>query len=124
MLKILIVDDSVFSQKTTCGFLKSIFEQSEFFFASDGQEGFSKYKEIKPDYTFVDLLMPIVDGKELIKLIQEYDCEAKIFVLSADVQKNVREELEKSNILAFINKPLTNDKKNLICSIMKDTNHE
>ncbi|MDD3173958.1 MAG: response regulator [Herbinix sp.] len=124
MLKILVVDDSVFSQKITCNLMKGYLSDAEFFFANDGQEGYNKYKEIKPDYIFVDLLMPIIDGKELIKLIKEYDNTAKIIVISADVQKNVREDLEKCNIMTFINKPLNEEKANIIYDLIRDSKDE
>lgn len=124
MIKILIVDDSFFSQKTTATLLKKFLDNVEFFFANDGQEGFITYKKIKPDYIFIDLLMPKLDGRELIKLIKNYNSEAKIFVLSADVQKNVREEVEAYDIVSFINKPLNNEKAQLVCEIIRNNINE
>lgn len=124
MLKILIVDDSNFSQKIISNLLKSFLDNAEFFFASDGREGFSKYKEIKPDYVFVDLLMPNINGKELIKLIKEYDASCKIIVISADVQKNVREDMESYNIMYFINKPFNQEKAKFICDKMRNDKNE
>ena len=118
-MKILVVDDSVFSQKITCNLMKSVLEDAEFFVAGDGEEGLEKYKSIQPDYLFADLLMPKIDGKELIRLVKELDSAAKIVVISADVQKNVREELEKCNILAFVNKPLNEEKAKMISTLMK-----
>ena len=124
MLKILIIDDSVFAQKIASKFIKDKFSDCELYVANDGQEGFIKYKEINPDYTFIDLLMPKIDGKELIKLIKEYNNQAKIFVLSADVQKNVKEELEAYHIMAFINKPLNEEKMETINNLIRNTCHE
>jgi CheY-like chemotaxis protein len=118
-MKILVVDDSVFSQKITCNLMKGLLTDTEFIVAGDGEEGLEKYKAIQPDYLFVDLLMPKLDGKELIRLVKEIDSTAKIIVISADVQKNVREELEKADILAFINKPLNEDKAKLISALIK-----
>lgn len=124
MLKILIVDDSNFSQKIISNLLKSFLDNAEFFFANDGREGFDKYKEIKPDYVFVDLLMPNINGKELIKLIKEYDASCKIIVISADVQKNVREDVESYNIMYFINKPFNQEKAKFICEKIGNDKNE
>lgn len=124
MLKILIVDDSNFSQKIISNLLKSFLDNAEFFFASDGREGFRKYKEIKPKYVFVDLLMPNINGKELIKLIKEYDASCKIIVISADVQKNVREDMESYNIMYFINKPFNQEKAKFICDKIRNDKNE
>lgn len=124
MIKILIVDDSVFSQKITANLINKHLENIEISFAGDGQEGFLKYKEINPDYVLLDLLMPKISGKELIEMIKEFDKAAKIFVISADVQKNVREEIEAYNIIAFINKPLNDEKVQDICNIIKDNKND
>lgn len=118
MVKILIVDDSFFSQRINSNLLKDVFKDAEIFFANDGQEGFMKYKEINPDYIFLDLLMPKINGKELIGLIKEYDKDAKIFVVSADVQKNVKEEIEAYNVMAFINKPFNEEKAKFVSRII------
>ena len=118
-MKILIVDDSIFTQLTMAKLLKSYIEDLESFFASDGEDGFNKYKELNPDYVFVDLLMPIVSGQELVKLIKKYDTNSKIFVVSADVQKNVKKEIESYGIMKFINKPFTEEKAELVTKIIK-----
>lgn len=124
MIKILIVDDSFFSQKITANLIKKYLDKVEIYFANDGQEGFLKYKEIKPDYTFLDLLMPKVNGKELIKLIKDYNNDKNIIVVSADVQKNVKEEIESYNIMSFVNKPFNEEKAQLICEKMRNDKNE
>jgi two-component system chemotaxis response regulator CheY len=118
-MKILIVDDSRFVQLTTAKLLETYIENLEIIFASDGKEGFSKYKESKPDYVFIDLLMPNVDGQELIKLIKKQDKNSKIFVISADVQKSVRKEIESYGIIGFINKPFTQEKAESVAKLIK-----
>lgn len=119
MLKVLIVDDSIFSQKTTANLIGKLLDDVEIFFAKDGEEGFIKYKNIKPDYTFIDLLMPKINGQELLKLIKEFNNDAKVFVVSADVQKSVREEMEAYNVMAFINKPFNEEKAQLVCEMIR-----
>ena len=68
--------------------------------------------------------MPHLNGKELIKLIKEYDSESKIFVVSADVQKNVKEEIESYGIMGFINKPFNEEKAKFIYDIIKGDSNE
>jgi len=119
MVSILIVDDSVFSQKVTANLIKKYLSNSEINYANDGQDGFNKYKEIKPDYVFLDLLMPKVSGIELINMLKEYDEHVKIIVLSADVQKNVQEEIYGYDVVTFINKPFNDEKAKLICEMIR-----
>lgn len=124
MLKILVVDDSVFSQKVVANLLKNKMNDIEISFANDGEQGFIAYKELKPDYVFLDLLMPKINGQELIYLLKKYDADAKIFVVSADVQKNVKDEIDQYNILGFINKPFTEEKAQLVFDIIKENTNE
>lgn len=119
MIKVLIVDDSIFSQKITANLIGKLLDDIEISFANDGEEGFIKYKNIKPDYTFLDLLMPKLDGKELLKLIKKFNNDAKVFIVSADVQKSVKAEMEAYNIMAFINKPFNEEKAQLVCEIIR-----
>ncbi len=120
MRRILIVDDSIFSQKVIASMLKKHIDDAEYFFASDGEEGLSKYKELNPDYVLLDLLMPKMDGKTLICLLKEQDPNAKIIVISADVQKSVREEIDQYQVLSFLNKPFTEEKAKLICAMIEE----
>jgi two-component system chemotaxis response regulator CheY len=120
MIKILIVDDSIFSQKITSNLIRQFLNNAEIYSSSDGKEGFETYKEINPDYVFIDLLMPNLNGKDLIKKIRDYDADAKIIVLTADVQKNVREEIEKYNVLSFINKPFNEEKAKTVCDMIRN----
>lgn len=123
-MKILIVDDSSFSQKINANMLKNFLGDVELYFANDGKEGFELYKEVKPDYVFADLLMPNISGNDMIKSIKEYDDCAKIVVISADVQKGVKDEIEAYNIVSFINKPFNDEKAKLICDKIKGDLYE
>ncbi len=113
-MKLLIVDDSKFSQMIAEKHMKELFKDIEITFANNGEEGFNKYKELHPDYVFIDLLMPIINGQELVRLIKEYDKDSKIFVVSADVQKTVKKEMEGYGIMGFINKPFDEEKSQLV----------
>lgn len=118
-MKLLIVDDSKFSQIVTSNLLRNLFDDIEIILANDGEEGFKKYEENKPEYVILDLLMPKLNGKELIKMIKEYDEDAKLFVVSADVQKNIREEIESYEIMGFINKPFNEEKAKFVYDTIK-----
>ncbi|MGR6835948.1 response regulator transcription factor [Syntrophomonas erecta] len=120
MIRILIVDDSIFSQKITSHLIKQYLDNVEIYCSNDGNEGFATYKEINPDYVFVDLLMPNLNGNELIKKIRDYQADAKIIVLTADVQKKVKEEINKYNVLSFINKPFNEEKAKSVCDLMRN----
>jgi two-component system chemotaxis response regulator CheY len=84
--KILIVDDSGTMRKIIGGMLKE--EMYEICGeASDGGEGFEKYKELKPDLVTLDVNMPNVSGIESLKKILEFDSSAKAVMLTSEGQK-------------------------------------
>lgn len=117
-MKVLIVDDSIFSQRMTANLIKKYISDVELYYAVDGQDGYNKYKNVNPDYIVVDLLMPKIGGIELIGMIKEHNEHAKVIVLSADVQKNVREEVDALNIIDFVNKPFCDEKAKPMCEMM------
>jgi two-component system, chemotaxis family, chemotaxis protein CheY len=83
--KILLVDDSPISRRM----LKSCIPKDrgyELYEAGDGLAGFEAYKEVRPDVTFMDLTMPVMDGSEATGKIREFDPEAVVIVCTADIQ--------------------------------------
>lgn len=120
-MNILIIDDSAFSQRIIANLIVKYLDNVNTYFAKDGEEGLEKYKSIKPNYTFVDLLMPKLSGEELIKQINKYDSNAKIIVVSADVQKSIKEEIDSYGVMAFINKPFTEEKAKSVCEIIRNS---
>ncbi|MCI1858518.1 MAG: response regulator [Sporolactobacillus sp.] len=118
MIKILVVDDSKFAQRVTASMIGRYVENAEFMFAGDGEEGIDKFKALHPDFLIIDLLMPKLRGQDLIEKIRQIDFNAKIIVLSADIQHRVRLVLDKMGILSFINKPINEEKAKKIASII------
>lgn len=118
-MKILIVDDSIFAQKNIIRLLKEEFKDAEIITASDGLDGFESCKKFKPDYIFIDLLMPKMNGKELIMSIKENNIETKIIVVSADIQIEVKKEIENMGVFKFINKPFNREKAQKISQLMR-----
>ncbi|MEG4863732.1 MULTISPECIES: PAS domain S-box protein [unclassified Microcoleus] len=67
--KIVVIDDKWANRSVISNLLSPIgFEVSE---ANDGQEGWEKIIELQPDLIVTDLLMPELDGYELIKRVRE-----------------------------------------------------
>lgn len=120
MAKVLIVDDSKFSQKITASLIGKQLEDVTFEFAGDGEEGLEKFKSIQPDYIVTDLLMPKLRGQDLIERIRQLDFNAKVIVLSADVQSKVREVVRQMHVLAFINKPMNEAKAKDIADLIRN----
>ena len=104
MANIMIVDDSRTSRKI----LKQILEDSEHTVvgeAVDGEEGYLKYKELKPDLVTLDITMPKLDGLEALQLIKKCNENAKVVMITAAGQKEKMIQAIKYGAAEFIAKP-------------------
>ena len=103
--KILIVDDSPVSRKI----MKSCMpagKEYEFFEAGDGKSGIDKYVELRPDVTFMDLTMPVMDGMQALQEIIKIDPKAIVIVCTADVQMKTIFKVMNLGALMVVRKPI------------------
>ncbi|WP_209123501.1 response regulator transcription factor [Alkalihalobacillus sp. BA299] len=119
-MKILVVEDSLFVQNVIRKVILENIEGCEVITANDGKKGYKLFLEQKPDMVTTDLLMPVVSGQELVRKVREQDHETKIIVISADVQKATRDEVEELGVAGFINKPVTGEKAELLIKLIKE----
>lgn len=109
-MKVLIVEDSIFVQKMMSKLIGDHIPNCEIRTATNGEDGFRLYQEFEPDIITTDLLMPGLNGQDMLRMIREMDQDVKIIILSADIQKATREEVEQLGVSGFLNKPLTAEK--------------
>lgn len=104
-MKILIAEDSSFMRNV----LKDILSEQghDLIEAANGKETLEKYDVEKPDLVLLDIIMPEVDGMEVLRKIGR---TAKIVVISAVGQEKMIEEAKKLGALDYIVKPFDNDK--------------
>jgi len=84
--KVLVVDDNVDNRAVLVEYLKVLgFSLQE---ARDGQEGIKIALEFQPDVILLDLIMPVMDGKEMLKVIAEKSQlqDTVIFMISANIK--------------------------------------
>ena len=108
-MNILVVDDSIFVRQFIKKYLLEIRPDLELNFAASGEEGYQVYLEKKPSLIITDLLMPGMGGQAFIEAIRKNDQVTKIIVLSADIQRTVRDEILTLHISSFLNKPITRE---------------
>lgn len=104
MKTVLIVDDAAFMRKM----LSDILTKSGYNVvgeASDGNEAYSKYKELQPDIVTMDITMPICDGITAVKNIRADFPNANIIMCSAMGQQGMVIEAIQSGAKDFIVKP-------------------
>lgn len=81
---LLVVDDSPVSRKI----LRKVLPPGDFLIreASGGRECLELYGQSVPDLVFLDLTMPEMDGFQTLAALKELDPNARVVVLTADIQ--------------------------------------
>ena len=106
--KVLIVDDAIFMRNM----IKDIFSGSGFEVvgeAANGLEAVEKFKELKPDLTTMDIVMPFKSGIEATREIVKHDPEAVIVMCSALGQESLVMEAIEAGASDFIVKPFKSE---------------
>ena len=92
MPKILIVEDDPFLSEMYS--TKLIQEKFDVDFATDGKEAIKKAKEVKPDLILLDIVLPKMDGFEVLQEIKK-DPELRNIQIIALTNLGQKEEVEK-----------------------------
>ena len=102
--RVLIVDDAVFMRNM----IKDIIAGGDFEIvgeAANGIEAVERYRELKPDLTTMDIVMPFKSGIEATKEILAEDPQAVIIMCSALGQESLVMEAIEAGAADFIVKP-------------------
>lgn len=118
MANILIVDDSRTSRKI----LREILEEAGHTIVAEGvngEDGYLKYKELKPDLVTLDITMPKLDGIEALQLIKKFDEDVKVIMITAAGQKEKMIQAIKYGAAEFIAKPYeSEDVKQIVDKVL------
>ena len=105
MTKIMIVDDEPDLRNMINLMLEK--EGYETLTAENGPEFLEKVEQYKPDLVTLDVMMPDMTTKEILKHLQEKETNPKIILLT--VVQYSQEEIDKilalGNIVEYMNKP-------------------
>ena len=102
--KLLLVDDSGLARRS----MRAIFEPAGFEVveAEDGMTALERYYLEKPDVVILDLVMKGMYGLDVLTKLRELDPNARVIVVSADVQRSSQELVEAAGAVGFVNKPV------------------
>ena len=107
MARILVTDDSNFLRRRTCAILKEA--GYDILEADNGNACLEAITEHSPDALLLDLVMPEMDGFEVLQALQDAAYDLPVIVLTADIQDTVKTECMKLGAAGFINKPPKTD---------------
>jgi two-component system, chemotaxis family, chemotaxis protein CheY len=101
--KVLLVDDSSLARRSTRRILEGAgYEVVE---AEDGMAAIERYFVEKPDVVMLDLVMKGMYGLEVLNKLREMDPDARVVVLSADIQTSSRDLVQAAGAAGFLSKP-------------------
>ena len=104
-LKILICDDSALVRQQLSNILSAIGD-FEIFYAENGNAAVTKYAEVLPDLSFMDIVMPEKSGIDALKDIVSLNPGARVVMASSiGTQGNLKTAIE-SGAFDFIQKPV------------------
>ena len=101
--KVLLVDDSSLARRST----RRLLENAGYLVveAEDGLSALERFAIEKPDVVLLDLVMKGMYGLDVLRKLRELDPNARVIVVSADVQTSSHELVQAGGAAGFINKP-------------------
>jgi len=121
MATILVTDDSKFLRSLICKSLDT--NKHTILEACNGIECLQTITSQSPDVLFLDLVMPEMDGFEVLERIQNTKIKIPTIVLTADIQEGVAARCMDLGAMAYLNKPPKQDEllAALDCALIKVT---
>ncbi len=77
--------------------------------AENGEEGIRIFRKESPPIVFLDIKMPGIDGREVLKQIRETDHNAEVIIMTGHGDKELEREVMNLQANDYINKPFQND---------------
>lgn len=108
MAKILVIDDSPFVR----GFCRDVLSEAGFVVleAENGTQGLDTFRSERPDCVLLDVLMPDIDGLEVLKQIREVADRTPVLLMTGDDPGWARRTCESYGATAFLSKALSADR--------------
>ena len=108
-MKCLVVDDSKMSRMMLKKIIGNAHPDWEIMEAADGQQAVDTATGAELDIILLDYNMPIMDGGQAAEILRPLFPEAKMALLTANIQDSTK-ELAKNLNIDFIPKPVTEKK--------------
>ncbi|WP_313134338.1 response regulator transcription factor [Anaerocolumna sp.] len=92
--------------------------------AANGEEGIEKIKELKPDVVLADIMMPKVNGLEMIRRARE-EVRFKSVILTSYAEFDYAKEAIELKAYDYLMKPVDVDElKEVMCKLQAEIKHE
>jgi len=117
-LKVLVVDDSALNRQVIVEYLRH--KEIITIEAEDGEQALQLIDIEKPDIILLDLIMPIMDGFEVLEYLKKQNNTIPVIVITAYLKGNTFQKCMELGAKGFLNKPVKMQELfNLISQVME-----
>jgi len=103
-VRILVIDDDALVARVMAEALQS--EGNDVVVARGGEEGLRAIEENRPDGVFLDIVMPGMDGVEVLRHIRERAPDLPVIILTGWASERQIDEARKLGVTDIISKPV------------------
>lgn len=105
MIKLLTVDDEL----DVCDFIRDFFTSRGYsvLVALTGKEALAVVKKEMPKIVFLDIVMPDINGLEVLRQIKEFDPSIRVIMVSVADDRETKEKAARLGADEFIRKPFS-----------------
>ena len=104
MGRILVVDDEIEACNALEEFLS--LKGHEVYTALDGPTALARVQEIRPDIVLLDMIMPGMEGTEVLKNIKEFDFDTSVVMVTVVAEQNKAKKTMELGAFDYITKPV------------------
>lgn len=107
----MIVDDEPIANFITVRLFRQISKEMEIFEHTDAMIAIEKINEINPDYIFLDLNMPRMNGWVFLDEMKARGLKQKVFILTSSISTYDQEKSQEyENVITCIEKPVKKER--------------
>ena len=103
-MRILVIDDEPLVAGVVAEALRT--EDNEVVVARSGEEGLRAMEQTPPDAVFLDMMMPGMDGVEVLRRIRGTHPDLPVIILTGWASESQLEDLRKLGVTDVIQKPV------------------
>ncbi len=107
-MKIIIVEDEIRICEGICRLIEKISDDYEVVAKADnGEDGLRLILELSPDIVITDIMMPVMNGLEMLTELKKKDRMPKVIVISAYSEFSYAQEAMRLGVREYLTKPIT-----------------
>lgn len=106
-MKVVVVEDEIRIREGICKLINKMFPELEVVgSAENGREGLAYIEKYKPSLVITDIRMPVMDGLEMLKSVQQKGIFPKVIVLSAYSEFSYAQQAVRLGVNDYLIKPI------------------